>query len=144
MMDSNRHIQVKSFIETKLTLMKLIYLRIVSIQSAGKFKWFIQQQDLYPSPLTNFNFLLFYSIEFFLLIANKSTILNRNSLLKSYKLSMFNARSKLHRIFCMNIATLSWFFLQITYKTRLYRNKSNSKLSKLEFIFRKFCIKFID
>lgn len=38
MMDSNRQIQVKSFIETKLTLMTLIYLRIVSIQSAGKFK----------------------------------------------------------------------------------------------------------
>jgi len=35
MMNVNRQIQVKSFIETKLTLMKLIYLRIVSIQSAG-------------------------------------------------------------------------------------------------------------
>lgn len=35
MMNINKHIQVKSFIETKLTLMKLIYLRIVSIQSAG-------------------------------------------------------------------------------------------------------------
>lgn len=34
-MNINRQIQVKSFIETKLTLMKLIYLRIVSIQSAG-------------------------------------------------------------------------------------------------------------
>lgn len=37
MMNSNRQIQVKSFIETKLTLMKLIYLRIVSIQSAGTY-----------------------------------------------------------------------------------------------------------
>jgi hypothetical protein len=35
MMNNNKQIQVKSFIETKLTLMKLIYLRIVSIQSAG-------------------------------------------------------------------------------------------------------------
>lgn len=35
MMNGNGQIQVKSFIETKLTLMKLIYLRIVSIQSAG-------------------------------------------------------------------------------------------------------------
>lgn len=35
MMNVNKQIQVKSFIETKLTLMKLIYLRIVSIQSAG-------------------------------------------------------------------------------------------------------------
>jgi len=37
MMNVNRQIQVKSFIETKLTLMKLIYLRIVSIQSAGTY-----------------------------------------------------------------------------------------------------------
>jgi len=34
-MNINSQIQVKSFIETKLTLMKLIYLRIVSVQSAG-------------------------------------------------------------------------------------------------------------
>jgi len=39
MMNVNRQIQVKSFIETKLTLMKLIYLRIVSIQSAGTSKY---------------------------------------------------------------------------------------------------------
>lgn len=37
MMNINKEVQVKSFIETKLTLMKLIYLRIVSIQSAGTY-----------------------------------------------------------------------------------------------------------
>lgn len=51
MMNNNRQIQVKSFIETKLTLMKLIYLRIVSVQSAGtyiyKSKCSIQNTKIY-------------------------------------------------------------------------------------------------
>ncbi|KAL4120624.1 hypothetical protein QTP88_013282 [Uroleucon formosanum] len=50
MMNVNRQIQVKSFIETKLTLMKLIYLRIVSIQSADP-----GFGDLYGVPLDHRN-----------------------------------------------------------------------------------------
>ncbi|VVC24484.1 Hypothetical protein CINCED_3A002711 [Cinara cedri] len=50
MMNTNKHIQVKSFIETKLTLMKLIYLRIVSIQSADP-----GFGDLYGVPLDHRN-----------------------------------------------------------------------------------------
>ncbi|XP_026819993.1 protein SERAC1 isoform X2 [Rhopalosiphum maidis] len=49
-MNINSQIQVKSFIETKLTLMKLIYLRIVSIQSADP-----GFGDLYGVPLDHRN-----------------------------------------------------------------------------------------
>ncbi|XP_060853775.1 protein SERAC1 isoform X2 [Rhopalosiphum padi] len=49
-MNINSQIQVKSFIETKLTLMKLIYLRIVSVQSADP-----GFGDLYGVPLDHRN-----------------------------------------------------------------------------------------
>ncbi|XP_050421180.1 protein SERAC1 isoform X2 [Adelges cooleyi] len=48
--NNNGQIQVKSFIETKLTLMKLIYLRIVSVQSADP-----GLGDLYGVPLDHRN-----------------------------------------------------------------------------------------